>query len=101
MLNATFKTGLRRKKVIVGVMKRRAALECIRNRRTVQKIIENRKIEINFDQNRKPQAKSEKTCPRSRSLRRIFSEEKPEKHQTASPNSKSENPILFLLETRN
>ena len=38
---------------------------------------------MNFDQNR-----------------RIISEEKPEKHQTAS-NSKSKNPILFLPKTEN
>ena len=49
---------------------------------------------MNFIQNRKPQAKSEKTCTRLRLLRPVFSEEKPEKHRTASK-SKSENPILF------
>ena len=73
-------------------------MENIRNRKTLQIIINNRKTEINFVQNRKPRAKSEKLCTRLRSLRRIFSEEKPEKHQTAS-NSKFENPILFLPKT--
>ena len=62
----------------------------------------NRKLqtEKTFDQNRKPQAKSEQACSRLRSLRRIFSEEKPEKHRTAS-DSKSENTILFLPKTEN
>ena len=34
-----------KKKVIVGVLKSRTALECIRSRKTVQKIIENRKAD--------------------------------------------------------
>ena len=75
-------------------------LEYLINRRTFQIIIGNRKTEIKFDQNRKPQAKPEKTCRWFRSSRRIFSAEKPEKHQTAS-NSKSENSILFLPKIEN
>ena len=55
----------------------------ITNRKTVQIKIEYGKTEINFDQNRKPQAKSWKTGRWPRSLRRIFSKGKPEKHQTA------------------
>ena len=49
---------------------------------------------------RKPQAKSEKACIRLRSLRGMFSEEKPEKHQTASTR-KSENPMLFFTKAKN
>lgn len=87
----------RKKKLIVRVIKRRAAFECIKNRKTVQKNNRKpRKTEINFNQNQKPQAKSEKSCTRLRSLRPILYKEKPKQHQTASPNSKSENPILIL-----
>ena len=50
-------------------------------------------------ENRKPQAKSETRRTRLRPSRRKFSEEEPEKHQTAS-NGKSENPILFFAENR-
>jgi len=76
----------------------RGASDSTRNLKTVQIIIENRKTAINFDENRKLQAKSEKTCTRLRALMRIFSAEKPGKHQTAS-NCKSENRILFLPKT--
>lgn len=67
----------------------REPLRYVRNSKTVQIIIENRK----------PQAKSETRRTRLRPLRRKFSEEEPEKHQTAS-NGKSENPILFFAENR-
>ena len=67
----------------------REPLRYVRNSKTVQIIIENRK----------PQAKSETRRTRLRPLRRKFSEEEPEKHQTAS-NGKSEYPILFFAENR-
>ena len=80
---------------MVYVLMRSGALEYIRNRKTIQMIIKIRKTEINFDQNRKPEAKPLKTGSKTRedvhvveSVRRIFSAENLEKHQTAS-NSKS------------
>lgn len=58
----------------------------------------------NRTNNRKPKlflikTESEKMCTQSRSLRRIFFKEKPEKHWTAS-NRRSGHPILFLLKNR-
>ena len=55
-------------------------MEYIRNRKTVQIILENRKTETYFDQKRKPQAKSEKTHTRLRSLRRMFSAKRNQKN---------------------
>ena len=55
---------------------------------------------LNSGMCRKPQAKLEKACIPLRSLRRMFSEEKPEKHQTTS-NRKPENPMLFLTKAKN
>ena len=68
----------------------RGALEYVINRKTVQKkkIIENSKTATNFYQNRNPQPKSGKTCTPLRSSRRVFCEEKLEKHQTASKSYK-------------
>ena len=85
----------------VYVLMRNGALEYTRNRKTVQMIIKIRKTEINFDQNRKPEAKPLKTGSKTRedvhvveSVRRIFSAENLEKHQTAS-NSKSKTQFYF------
>ena len=55
---------------------------------------------LNSGMCRKPQAKLEKACIRLRSLRRMFSEVKPEKHQTTL-NRKPENPMLFLTKAKN
>ena len=54
---------------------------------------------LNSGMCRKLQAKLEKACIRLRSLRRMFSEEKPEKHQTTS-NRKPEN-TMFLTKAKN